>query len=198
MAPAARAAAATRTGRGTGWPAPAVARPLQLGDVRGQRFHPLGRQRPRPRPVLARIQRQQLADLLQREARGLRVADEPQPPYLVRPVPPDRAVARRRREKSPALVEADRLDAHAASGRKATDGQRLPLLTLYHGTDPICAPTRSLGGDDVGYVSTSRTRQTRHPLPDGHAGARLPVGPEGAGPAEAARLRDRRPPPHQP
>lgn len=114
-----------------------VAGALQLGDFRIERLNPLAGKFAGPGPVVAFVQLQQLADFLQREARGLRLADEPEAAQILAAVRAEPAAARRRRKQPLALVEADGLHAYAAGRRQPADGERLLDLTLYHGTDPI-------------------------------------------------------------
>jgi hypothetical protein len=122
------------------------------GSERGQRFAGLAklvnllveggnarlREPPRARPVVRRIQLQQLADLGKRESSRLRGADELEPPDVVRAIAPDLAGWPRWLGKlSPALIITHRFDPHAGSFRKAADRVRIFRLIPYHGTEAI-------------------------------------------------------------
>src|SRR5690606_35273501 len=77
----------------------------------------------------------------------------------------------------------------------------LPPLIPYHDTEPICGPTCSPARTRRRYLNVGTRCKFRRdpdgpPLPDGDAGPRLSLWPEGAGPAGTVRLRGRRPPSH--
>ncbi|MNY42460.1 hypothetical protein D3C86_1773490 [compost metagenome] len=92
-----------------------------------QRLQLLRRQHTGASTILAGVQRQQLLDLLQREARRLGGANELQPAYVFLAIAPNartRAVARpsgRRGEQAASLVEADGLHPDAAVSRQTRD-----------------------------------------------------------------------------
>jgi hypothetical protein len=95
------------------------------------RFNPPRRKVVSPGAITSCIQVEQLPDLLEREARRLRLSDEPKAPQIVFRITADAAVARWRGKKASSLVEADRLNANAARFRQASNREG---LTLYHGT----------------------------------------------------------------
>ena len=103
---------------------------VQLGNAR---FGELARSR----PVIRRVQLEQLLDLNEREARALGLSDEPEPAKILGAVATNSAVTRWLIEQAFALVEADCLDADAAGVSELSDRQAACLLTLYHGTEPM-------------------------------------------------------------
>jgi glutaredoxin len=126
-----------------------IARAPKLRDSRVQRFHASVCKLPRPIPILAGIEIEQFLDLFEREARRLRLFDEAQPPHMIGAVAANPSLARWCLEQASALVEADRLHAHAAPNSKAADGQRVNPLTLYHGTEAISAAYRMTRRSEV-------------------------------------------------
>ena len=73
--------------------------------------------------VIGAVERQQFADLLEREAGRLGAADEAQPAHIVAIVAPHRAGARRHRKQAAALIVTHRLDPDPGRGAEARDGQ---------------------------------------------------------------------------
>ena len=94
---------------------------VQFGDLRVEGPDPVQRKLASALAIVARIQFQQLADLLEGETRGLRLPDESQPAKIFRAVAPEPAFARWSLKKTLALVESDRFDAHFASGGKSSN-----------------------------------------------------------------------------
>ena len=114
-----------------------VARTLKLCDFRVERPNPCASKISNAGAVIARIQIEKFLDLLQSEARRLRLPDEPEPAYIVRAVTPDSFIASWSAEEAAALVKPDRFNTDAADTGELSNGQRLDSLTLYHGTEAI-------------------------------------------------------------
>ena len=68
------------------------------------------------RPVFSRVERNQLANLGQREPGGLGALDEVQSLHIARVITADSTGARRNREQPPTLIEAHRFHADAGLG----------------------------------------------------------------------------------
>src|SRR5690606_3418074 len=123
-------------------------RRFKLRDLRIQCRQPLRRQFPRPRPVPPRIQLQQFPDLLQREARRLRPANEFQPPHVLRAVSPHAAIPLRRPQQTTPLIEAHRLHADAAflrqTGNRRHALDSVPWYGTYMGSIRITRKKRML------------------------------------------------------
>src|SRR5690606_4746965 len=94
-------------GAGDRQPLQAVGGALQFGNLAIELLHaPLGHLTGAAM-VVARIERKELADLLQREAGLLCLADEAEAAQIVLAIAADAAGARRHREQALALIEAD-------------------------------------------------------------------------------------------
>ena len=97
----------------------------QLADLFVQRLDAGRGQGSRFRPIVVCVEIEQLLDLFQREAGGLRLTDKTQASHVMRSVAADAVGPARRLEEATALVKADGFDSDPAAPRELSDGQRL-------------------------------------------------------------------------
>src|SRR4051812_29346838 len=109
---------------------------FELGDAGVEGGEALARQRADAGAVVGAVERQQLPDLLEREARRLGAADETQAPHILFAIAPDAAAIRRHVEQPAALIVTHRLDADPGRRAEAGDGQRDLLRRLWGGFVP--------------------------------------------------------------
>ena len=117
-----------RAGPGTaraafaGQPPQRIAGALELADLLVERLDPGPRELASAAAVLARVQVEQLLDLLESKPRRLRLLDETQPPQVIGAVAADFAIARGRLQQTPPLVIADRLNPPPPRPREPAEG----------------------------------------------------------------------------
>src|SRR4051812_21326434 len=97
---------------------------FELGDACVEGGEALARQRADAGAVVGAVERQQLADFVEREARRLGAADEAQAPHILLVIAPDAAGARRHSEQPAALIVTHRLDPDSGRRAQAGDGER--------------------------------------------------------------------------
>jgi hypothetical protein len=119
------------------------ARLLQLGDSLVEFCYAHSCELVRARPIMGRVERQQLCYLLKRESSGLARPDEAEATNVVLVISPDAACAAAAiwpagcPQQAAALIVANGFNPDIAGSRDANDGQLRHLLTPYHGTHSI-------------------------------------------------------------
>src|SRR5438067_549608 len=100
-----------------------ITRLFQLGNAGVERHQAFVREGPHARAVIARIEIEQLLDLLKRETGTLRLLDKAKAAHILGTVAADSVVPRWRLQESASLVEAHRFDANTTRCGEASDGE---------------------------------------------------------------------------